>query len=199
MVGEIKQARSRPPELPDFPRVYRWTEGKQAISRPQRLVAAIPPQTELLRFSTDPPLPGLPQPLPHIKEETDKAALIMYSDAIEWIQKGRYLAAEDALTGCIALSYHSGGMLSRAMAYQALLTVQMQRKQKQLFLPNVGRFLDIFERLVSSDPSLLPLSTENLTFVGSYLETLVDEESARPLLLRMRTLIAAAASGQQVQ
>jgi hypothetical protein len=175
-------------KVEDFPHLLRWDASAEAVASLVSLVDLMPPQQEALRFSSQPPLPAAPQPPTAVRDETDSAANMMYLHAMRWIKEGSLLRAEDALVGCIALSYWSGLVLARTAAYHALVLVQMHQRKPAPFRENLARWLDILEYVRSSSRFSVGLPVADLDAVCANLPGLIGEEGAHTLAARIAAL-----------
>lgn len=150
------EVRSGIEDLNDFPVVITWDGSRKSIKRLKEAIAQISARRgQEVRFSKRVPAPDAPRPPEYIKAWTDNsisAHLIMADDKLE---KGDLTGVEDEFTACIAMSYWGDDPKARAVAFLCLGRVQLYQEKTRYAVENLGRALDVLERLALSDYSVL--------------------------------------------
>jgi hypothetical protein len=184
------------PDLSDFPHVMDWREGGESEPRLTGIVEGILAEAGGLHFSPEPPAPARPLPPRHIVEETARCHHMLSYNALRWFDEGSYDAAEDALTGCLALSFWNGSLLMRAYSYRNLLAVQLAQPNPFYINWTVSGFLHTLEQLVEQAPPELSEFSFMLEALAVYLAQREQDEGTRHLAGWVDRLKSTKALGQ---
>jgi len=136
-------------DIQDFPNTINWDNSAPDPANLLAAMDAIPAQDSRKHFTTGAPEPRQPSAPITIKREADiviDAGLVL---AGKEFREGNLVEMEDRLSVCVAMAYWADIPEARTVAFLWIARGKFRLQQVDLAADNLGRALDIAERLVA--------------------------------------------------